>query len=290
MTSVAVTGYASLDYVVQLNAPPRPNQTSLIVSRPSEAWPRLGGSPSYIVPALARAGVAAATMITWVGADEQGAQYLRFLDDAGLSTAGVSRALPGPTPVCILAYDPAGACYCFYEAAGGRGVSFDAGQLALIDSADWVCAAAQPTAASRDVLARVKPGQRLAWAVKADADAFPLDVRRDFAARADLIVHSRGERPFVEAALAEAGPGRPGRILVETRGSDGAQFTIGGRSVDVPTERIATADPTGAGDTFIGGLIAALIKDPNDPVAAIHAAGAAARVMLTARALPSSRE
>jgi ribokinase len=284
MTSIAVTGYASLDYVVQLNGPPHPNQTSVITGRPAEAWPRLGGSPSYIVAALSRTGQSAVTLITWVGADAQGEQYLSFLREAGLPTDGASRALPGSTPVCILAYDPSGACYCLYEALASRGVSFDEHQLAHIDAADWVCAAAQPTAASRDVLARIKPQQRLVWAVKADADAFPQEVRRDFAARADLIVHSRNERSFVEPALAEAGPGHPGRIVVETRGPEGAQFTIAGRTTYVPTDRLAVSDPTGAGDTFLGGLIAGLIENPNDPVAAIRAGEAAARAMLITRA------
>jgi ribokinase len=200
-----------------------------------------------------------------------------------LPTGGVSRALPGRTPVCILAYDPSGACYCLYEAVSGRGVSFDVGQLALIDSADWVCVAAEPTAASRDVLLRIKPQQRLVWAVKADADAFPQEMRREFAARADLIVHSRNERSFVEPAVAEAGTGRPGRLIVETLGPDGAQFTIAGRTTQMPTERVSVSDPTGAGDSFLGGLIAGLIKDPDDPLAATRAAQVAARDMLVAR-------
>jgi ribokinase len=101
-------------------------------------------------------------------------------------------------------------------------------------------------------------------------------------------VHSRGERPFVEPALAEAGAGRPGRIIVETRGPEGAQITVGGETTSVPTEKIAIADPTGAGDTFLGGLIASLVEKPNDPVAAIRAGETAARTMLRERALQSA--
>jgi ribokinase len=284
MTRIAVTGYASLDHVVQLNGPPRPNRTALIAARDAGAWPRLGGSPAYIVPALRRAGHDDATLITWVGRDAEGERYLRLLAAAGLPTGGVSRALNGPTPVCILAYDPAGDCYCLYEAGAGRGISFDARQRQLVTSAAWVCVAAQQATATRDVLSRLSPEQTLVWAVKADADAFPPDVRRDLAARADLIVHSRSERPFVEPALAEAGSGRTGRILVETRGPEGAQVTAFGQTTQVATERVVVSDPTGAGDTFLGGLIGALITAPGDPVGAVRSGDRAARAMLAARA------
>jgi len=288
MTKIVVIGYASIDYVVQLDGPLAPNRTTIIASRPAKSWPQLGGSPPYIVGAMLRAGFKSAAIITWVGKDEQGSWYIRAMEEAGLPTEGVARTLPGCSPVCIMAYDPTGACYCLYEAVSSRGVALDAGQLEVIYSADWICLCAQPQTTSRSALACLKPDQRLIWAVKGDPDAFPPHLRCDLAARADLIVHSRGERPFVEPALAEAGPGRPGRIIVETRGPEGVQITIGDKTISVPTKKIAVADPTGAGDTFLGGLIASLIQKPDDPVAAIRAGETAARTMLTERALQSA--
>ena len=41
MTSVAMTGYASLDYVVRLDRTPVADTTATILSRPLD-WPRLG--------------------------------------------------------------------------------------------------------------------------------------------------------------------------------------------------------------------------------------------------------
>jgi ribokinase len=288
MTKIVVIGYASIDHVVQLNGPPVPNRTTIITSRPAETWPRLGGSPPYIVGAMQRAGFKSAAIITWVGKDQQGSWYIQALEDAGLPTEGVARTLPGRSPVCIMAYDPTGASYCLYEATGSRGITLDATQLKVIDSADWICLCAQPQTACRAALVRLKPDQKLIWAVKGDPDAFPPDLRRDLAARADLIVHSRAERPFVEPALAKAGPGRPDRMIVETRGSEGAQIKVAGNIISVPTEKIAVADPTGAGDTFLGGLIASLIERPDHPVEAIRAGEAAARTMLAQRALQST--
>ena len=54
--SIVVTGYASLDYAVRLDRPPRPDPTATILSRPDE-WPRLGGSPAYVAAALVEGGV-----------------------------------------------------------------------------------------------------------------------------------------------------------------------------------------------------------------------------------------
>src|SRR5579863_4632140 len=106
MSQVAVTGYASLDHVIRLESVPRPNETAM-ASRPAGGWPRLGGSPSYVCVALARAGIRA-TPITWVAADEPGTRFVAELEAAGVPAEGVSRALQGPTPICILAYDPGG--------------------------------------------------------------------------------------------------------------------------------------------------------------------------------------
>jgi len=286
MTRIAISGYASLDYVLQLADEPRPNRTVVVTSRPeAEAWPRAGGSPTYIGAAIGRAGGVDVSVLTWIGRDSVGAEYLDRLAALGLNTAGVARSLPGRTPICVLAYDPSGVCYCLYEALEARAGIFTEEQLAILDAADWACLAAEPPAATRAALARISDRQFVVWAVKGDPDAFPEDVRRDLAVRADLIVHSKGERDFVAPFLG-ASPRRPGRLLVETLGAHGAELTIGGRTVAVPLDAkqaIEGRDPTGAGDTFLGGLIAALIARPSDPVAAVRAGQAAARAMLAAR-------
>ena len=83
--SVVVTGYASLDYAVRLDRPPRPDTTATILSRPDE-WPRLGGSPAYVAAALVAGGVRDAIPISWVADDADGARYR-----AGLARAGFER-------------------------------------------------------------------------------------------------------------------------------------------------------------------------------------------------------
>lgn len=284
MTRIAISGYASLDYVVQLAGAPQPGRTVLVTHRAADAWPRPGGSPTYIAAAIRRAGGADIALITWIGADLAGSDYIRHIAALGLSSDGVARSLPGPTPVCILAYDPAGRCYCFYEAAASA-AAYNSAQLAMIEAADWVCLTVQPAAASRAALERISDRQYLIWAVKGDPNAFTEDLRRDLAARANLVIHSHDERGFVAPFLA-ASPGRADRLVVETHGAAGATLTMSGRTIRAPIEaakRVAARDPTGAGDTFLGGLLAALMAKRDDPLAAVRAGEAAARDMLIAR-------
>ena len=279
---IAVSGYANLDYVIGLAGAPQPNRTVLLSSR-ADAWPRPGGGPIYICAAIQRAGGVDVSLISWVGSDLAGSDYVRHLAGLGLPTEGVARSLWGGTPICILAYAPGGACYCLSEAMTTAEAEYDAGQLALIDAADWVCLTAQPAAAARAALERISERQYLIWAAR-DPAAFPEKLRRDLAARADLVVHSLGDRDFVAPYLATT-PGRPDRLVVETHGAVGATLTTRGRTFRAPIEkakRVKTNDPTGVGDTFVGGLLAALIAK-REPLAAVRAGEAAAQGMLMAR-------
>src|SRR5207245_11444346 len=105
-----------------------------------------------------------------------------------------------------------------------------------------------PDSVAHEILALTPPRPRLVWVVKADPKAFPPRLASRLAARADVISASRGEAAFVAEAIA-AGHPRPGRIRVETRGSEGASVAWRGKSIDVPASPITGADPTGAGDT-----------------------------------------
>jgi ribokinase len=283
MTAVAITGYASLDYVVRLEHAPQRDAT-VIAGRTGD-WPRLGGSPCYIAMALVRAGISHAIPVTWVADDEAGRRFVAALAAAYVPIDGVARSLPGGTPVCILAYAPDDACFCLYDPGASRNVGLDSAQCDILDAAGWVCLTAGPARATRQVLARLAARQHLCWAVKADADAFPPDLRAEIAARADLIVFNRREHSFVSMALDIAAQ-QPGRILVETRGAEGALLTVDGKSELIPAAPVAAAaaDPTGAGDTFIGGMLASLITRSGDAAVAVRAGQEAARTMLLARA------
>jgi ribokinase len=277
---VAVVGYASLDYVVRLDSPARPDWTSTILSRAAQ-WPRLGGSPAYVAAALVAGGVDDATAVSWVGQDREGERYRAGLMNIGVDANGIC-GCPGRTPVCILAYEPNGGCHCFYDPGLRREPELDEHQRTLIAAADAVCVTVGPAGATREALALAGADASVAWVVKADARAVPRHLAGALAKQADVVVFSRGEADFVFNALGEANHRGRQPVVVETRGRTEVALRQNGQVEVYPVDPIETDDPTGAGDTFAGGFLAAWLMY-GDPDAAVRAGVAAARAMLAER-------
>lgn len=104
----------------------------------------------------------------------------------------------------------------------------------------------------------------------------------DWVRDADLLLANRDEAAILSPA--------PVSTVVKL-GADGALWTSsGGATVRVPADLVPVVDPTGAGDAFAAGLLAAWITGA-DPAAALRAGtrlGAAAVGKLGARPLPQS--
>jgi ribokinase len=277
---VAVVGYASLDYVVRLDTAPRPDRTSTILSRAAD-WPRLGGAPAYVAAALVSGGVSDATAVSWVGDDREGERYRMSLAERGVSMSGVA-VRPGRTPICILAYEPDGGCHCLYDPGLHGAAELDDGQRALIAAAEAVCITVGPARATREALALAQANAQFAWVVKADSRAVPRDLAEVLATRADIIIFSRGEAAFIEDALERANKATRRPVVIETRGASEVAIKQNGGVRVVPVEPVETDDPTGAGDTFAGGFLAARLAGA-DPATALMAGVAAARAMLADR-------
>jgi ribokinase len=277
---VAVVGYASLDYVVRLDSAPRPDRTSRILARADE-WPRLGGSPAYVAAALVAVGVRNTIPVSWVGDDREGERYRASLADIGIDAKGVS-VRSGKTPVCILAYEPDGGCHCLYDPGFRDEPELDERQRALIAAADALCITVGPAGATREALQLVRADASVAWVVKADPRAVPRSLAGTLGARADIVIFSRGEAAFVDEALGEVNNAARRPIAVETRGRKEVALKQGDEIEVFPVDPIETDDPTGAGDTFAGGFLAAWLARA-DPAAAAQAGVAAARAMLAER-------
>lgn len=277
---VAVIGYAALDHMAFLDRAARPGQTATMIGRRADSWPRLGGSPSYVAAALVRAGVSAAP-ITWIGDDRDGRAYADKLTAEGVSRAGLAVIAGANTPMAILTYDPDGGCICLFDPGVPDAEALSPEQEAVLKGADWLCITIGPEGATRAALATLRPEQRLFWVVKDDPRAIPPDLARAIAARADVICHSAAESGFVAAAGA-AEP-RAGQIIIRTGGETGATIaTIAGRH-HVPADPMTITDPTGAGDSFAGGVLAALVTGESDPETIVKAGHAAAHKVLAAR-------
>ncbi|HTR15233.1 MAG TPA: PfkB family carbohydrate kinase [Roseiarcus sp.] len=281
---VAVVGYASLDYVVRIDSAPRPDRTSTVLSRAAE-WPRLGGSPAYIAAALIAGGVGDAIPISWVGDDSEGERYRASLARLGVRADGIG-VRAGRTPVCILAYEPNGGCDCLFDPGLESEAELDDAQRALIASASAVCVTVGPAGAVREALALARRQAAIAWVVKADPRAFPPDLAVALANHASVVIFNRGEATFVKEALSQGKGPAGGRILVETRGRKEVEVLENGRVELIPVNEVKADDPTGAGDAFAGGFLAAWLPR-RDAAAAAKAGAAAARELLQARTRPA---
>jgi len=283
VSKVAIIGFVGLDHVAMLDSTPAPGMTTTILDRPRDAWPRIGGGPAFVAAALVEAGVTDAVPVSWVGPDEAGEEYTRQLAAKGIDTSGINAVAGTRTPLTILGYEPSGGCICLYDPGTRHDSLISPRQTELIAEADWVCVTIGPAAATAAVLDAMRPSAKLAWVVKHDPRALPLELAARLAARADLICFSRAEGEFVHQAIEAAGGHRSGCYRIETKGRSGAACTLHGDCVTERAEPVTVTDPTGAGDTFAGGVLAALVKGEDDPSAIVRAGQAAARRLLLAR-------
>lgn len=272
MSSLVVTGYASLDYPVTLEGQALPDTTTLITGRNPADWPRVGGCPTYIAAAASRAKQRAAPVM-WIGSDDAGLSLLKTLEGHGITTAGIGVAQGRRSPSAVMVYQADGSCLCLYDPALAGTERLDDAQRDLIARASHLCISVGPPALQGEILDLCPSGARLYWAVKNDPDSFGPQIRERLSRRADVIFHSAPERHLI---------GQTRAVLVETRGAGGVGVTAGGRQVDLPVTPVTVRDTTGAGDTFSGGFIAAEMAGA-DPVSAAKAGIAAVAEMLRVR-------
>ena len=283
MTRIAITGYASLDHVAMLDGAPRAGRTTTILQRPRGAWPRLGGSPAYLAAALVAAGLPDAFPICWIGDDAEGADYRSQLARKNIPDAGVAVVDRMRTPVAVLAYEPDGGCICLYDPGSAEGSTLSDRQRELLSASDWVCVTIGPRPTTEAAMDGIGDHTRLAWVVKNDPRSMPISLAARIAARADLIIASKAERAFLHEAISAAAALRPGTIVIETQGRSGALLRRDGKETFVDAAAIEVSDPTGAGDTFAGGVLAALAGGERDPAAILKAGHHAAAALLSAR-------
>ncbi len=289
MSDVVVLGSMNMDLVVRVGHIPRPGET--VLGRDFVTVP--GGKGANQAAAAARLGVRV-EMLGRVGADAFGEAMLANLYAQGVGTAHVRRDHANPSGIALITVDERGEnAIVVAPGANGR-VSVED-----VEGAEDVIKQAQFLLMQFEVplpTVRAAIGLASRWGVRVILNPAPAQaVRPDFFQGVYCLVANETEAEILTGlavrsleAAARAGQalrqmGVP--VAIVTLGAEGALLSTEEGDLHVPARKVEVVDTTAAGDAFIGGLVAALLKGMPWPEAVRYAtcAGTLATTVLGAQ-------
>ncbi|SFM79972.1 Ribokinase [Nocardia asteroides] len=267
--TIVVLGSVNMDLVTSTARRPAPGET--VLGSGFTTVP--GGKGANQAIAAARSG-ARVRFLGAVGADAFGETLRATLTGAGVDTA-LLRTVDGPSGVATIVVDDAGENSIIVVAgANGRVRELTADELAAIADADLLlcqleipldtvaAAARHARAAGTTVALNPSPVRPLPAALWAEVDLAIVNSLESEHYSTEL-----DQVPHVVRTLGGDG--------ARYRSTDGTEFAVAGRRVDV-------VDTTGAGDAFTGALAATWARGPRAAVSWANAAGAVATTRLGA--------
>jgi ribokinase len=282
----------TLNHDLLLSVPSLPTEGETVVAREERTAP--GGKGANQAVAAARTGVTT-TMVGAVGTDAAGDVLRRQLSDFGVDLTAVLRTL-SPTGSAVVVVDDRGDNQIIVRPGANADLTVDHVTTALADLRPQDVVAVQAELAKELLVAAVRAGRVAGARVVLNwAPVVPLPA--DVVSSASIVVVNRAEAAALTdladdapgTALAEALQRRFGVIVVVTLGAAGSVVATSNGNVTVPSVPVHdVVDTTGAGDSYVGTLAAALAGPPADlPDAMAVAAEAASRTVEHSGAQPS---
>jgi fructokinase len=232
-----------------------------------------GGSPLNVAVGLQRLGIPT-TLHSSFGADPHGVAIAQHLEESGV-TVTPGTVSDRETSVALATLAPDGAATYSFSITWDPGPADTTG-FALVHTGS-IGAALEPGAseverllAATDALVSYDPNVRPA--LMGDHELALARVER-FVALADIVKASDEDVAWLypDATVTEVlerwralGP----RLVVVTRGGDGADALSAAGAVHVDAPKVDVVDTIGAGDSFMAGLLAALLRSGFDDIAA----------------------
>lgn len=285
MAQVVVIGNIASDETLAVEAFPAPG-ASVAASAVSEG---LGGKGANQAIVLARAleGVAGVRLVAVIGEDRRGAKLRSELEAEPLQADLISRALPSDLSVILR------------DASRENAIITTQACARALSAAEAIRAA---EGAEIVVLqGNLAPETTLAVLQAAGADGqfrvlnpSPVEgCTAEMLRNCDLLVVNAGEAAHFGGAEALS----QGRALVRTLGAEGAELWQDGACLlQVPAPKSEVLDTTGAGDCFLGALVASMVRrgaravTAPDLTLAAWAAGICVSRLATQHAFPSAEE
>jgi ribokinase len=248
---ILVFGSINIDVMVSVPLLPAPGETVL-----GGDYALLAGGKGANQALAARRAGASVTMAGAVGEDDFAEIALAGLRTAGVDLAPVRR-VARPTGCALIMVGEGGEnLIAVASGANHAAVAASVADALLGPDTTLVCQMEVPAAENWALLRRARAAGMRTILNLAPAPAAPIDphVLGDI----DILVANRGETASLGIDPAAAAH-RLRRALVVTRGAEGATaFLTDGSRIETPALAIDPVDTTGAGDTFVGVLAAAL--------------------------------
>ena len=241
-----------------------------------------GGAPANVAVAAARLG-AKTGFIGKVGDDAFGHGLAGTLKKEGVDVSGLFFSGDVPTTMAIVSVDPDGErCFSFYRDPGADTQLTEKEALSVLQEAllpkilhvgslsmttmpsREACTAAVRFAKDRDILVSYDPNYRAAlW----DSEEHAVEMMKTLLPFADILKVSEEEMMMLTGTevceegsriLSSTGPS----LVMVTLGSEGVFVRCGEYAEVIPGFKVKVADTNGAGDTFLGAMLAQ-IADKN---------------------------
>jgi ribokinase len=267
--AITVVGSVNLDFVATAQTLPAPGET--VTGATLARHP--GGKGANQALSAARLG-AQVSLIACVGSDPLADEALALLNAEGVNLSSCLIDAEAPTGVALIAVDAKGENQIVV--APGANAAFVAEMLASPIEGALICQLEIPVETVARAVALTAGFVCLNLAPAGDIPAGLL-------ARADLIVVNETEAAFYGQRLHDGGG-----LVAITLGARGATLFKAGEQIAVAIPPKVTAiDATGAGDSFVGALVVALIEGQDTHDALTFACAAGASTATRAGAQPS---
>jgi sugar/nucleoside kinase (ribokinase family) len=242
---IHVVGHTAIDHI--LRVPRFPDRNSSTYVKGHQVF--FGGGGANTAAGIARLGVPA-TLVSAVGGDFAGSDYERWLE--GLGVVMQFFVVPGKrTPTAFVFTDDPGDQITYFE--WGASETFASREAPALDFVHL--ATADPDfnvrVAEKSRFASFDPGQDIIWYTADQIGRILARIRILFANRHEMEHLSRILNMEREAILSKV------PVIVVTMDAEGSVLYVGGREHRIPIVPVEAVDPTGAGDAYRAGFLAA---------------------------------
>jgi ribokinase len=242
---IHVVGHTAIDHILRVPRFPDRNGSTFV----SGHQVFFGGGAANIAAGIARLG-APATLVSAVGGEFAGGDYDRWLKGLGVVTQFF--VVPGKrTPTAFVFTDDGGDQITYFE--WGASETFASREAPALDLVHLATADPDFNArvAERSRSVSFDPGQDIIWYTAEQIRRILTRIRILFANRHEMEHLSRILGVGKEAILAQV------PVVVVTMDAEGSVLHVDGREHRIPVVPVEAADPTGAGDAYRAGFLAA---------------------------------